>query len=370
MSGLPQKLPAHLRQQTRSRREPDVLPTVNIEPLYHSKASQADKRKVAEELAKAAAEVGFLYIVGHQIKASRRNAVYEQAARFFALPEHQKLQCYIGNSPNHRGYVPITEKGNYADEKKRHYEAFDLALDLSPDDSDYYSHHKLLGSNVWPALPGFQDQVYSYYRQVSDLAQTLLRGFEIALHAPKYHFAQFMQKPISQLRLLHYLENPEIAAKAATDMGDMNMGAHTDYECLTLLHQAAPGLQVLNRDNQWLDVPVKDDAYIINLGDMMEVWSNGLFKATPHRVVNYGHERYSMPFFCAADYDAVIEPVPSLKVAAKKPKPPYQPLIAGHHLHGQLVRDFPYLQKRIDSGQFKPEFTVPKNNIFEHRLAA
>ena len=183
---------------------------------------------------------------------------------------------------------------------------------------------------------------------------------------PSGYFAQFMRKPIAQMRLLHYLESRQAAPYDAAK--DMNMGAHTDYECLTILHQTAPGLQVLNCDDEWVDVPVQEDAYVINIGDLMELWTNGLFKATPHRVVNYGRERYSMPYFCAADYDAVIEPLPSLRVAGRRPR--YQAMVAGHHLHGQLLRDFPYLRRRFERGDLRLPFAVPSGNQFERRLAA
>ena len=356
------------------------LPIVDIEPLFHAKARRHDHRRVADKLAQAAADVGFLYITGHPIKTRTIRNVYAEAARFFALPESTKLNHYIGASLNHRGYVPVSEKGDYADEKKRHYEAFDLALELPPEDPDYDSHEKLMGPNQWPELHGFQETVYDYYEQVSVIAQSLLRAFEIHLMLPAGYFAQFMRKPIAQMRLLHYQQSDQRASakrfskrtsKPAMD-SDMNMGAHTDYECLTVLHQTAPGLQVLNSADEWVNVPVYDDAYIINIGDMMELWTNGLFKATPHRVVHYGHERYSIPYFCATDYDAVIEPLPSFRVKQHRSAVGvrYKPIVGGHHLHGQLLRDFPYLRRRFERGELKLPFAVPDGNLFEGRLAA
>ena len=343
-----------------------VLPMVDVGPLFHTRTTSQERRRVADQLAQAASEVGFLYIVGHPVKPMTIGNVYAEAARFFALSERTKLDYYIGSSPNHRGYVPVSEKGDYADEKERHYEAFDIGLELPPDDPDYTAHDKLMGPNQWPVLAGFREAVYDYYEQVSALAQTLLRAFEVHLMLPSGYFAQFMRKPIAQMRLLHYLESRQAAPYDAAK--DMNMGAHTDYECLTILHQTAPGLQVLNCDDEWVDVPVQEDAYVINIGDLMELWTNGLFKATPHRVVNYGRERYSMPYFCAADYDAVIEPLPSLRVAGRRPR--YQAMVAGHHLHGQLLRDFPYLRRRFERGDLRLPFAVPSGNQFERRLAA
>ena len=81
------------------------------------------------------------------------------------------------------------------------------------------------------------------------------------------------------LRLLHYVRQPNIK-----DHQSVNMGAHTDYECLTLLHTRNQGLQVLRKDDTWIDIPVDPAALVVNIGDMLEAWSNGLLLSTPHRV--------------------------------------------------------------------------------------
>ena len=340
----------------------DKLPVIDIEPLF--RGNLADKRKVADALAEAAHDIGFFYICGHPIPQSMIDGVYAEAERFFGLPEHRKLECYIGDSRNHRGYVPRFERGDYADEQgERHYEAFDLALDLAPDDPDYYSAHKLLGPNVWPSLPGFRKTVYRYYESLAQLAQSMCRAFEIHLRLAPGYFRQFTRKSTSQLRMLHYLENA-----TPPDLKDMNMGAHTDYECFTILHQTKPGLQVMNSDNQWIEAPPIKGTYVINIGDMMEVWTNGLFRSTLHRVVNSGRERYSMPYFQAADFDAVVQPLPSLVGPSNPPR--YAPLVAGHHLLGQLLRDFSYLKRRHQRGELYLPFTPPGENRFELREAA
>lgn len=340
----------------------EALPVIDIGPLFGS--SLADKKKVAEEIAQAAHEVGFFYITNHPIPQRMIRAVYDQAERFFSLREDDKLHYYIAKSKNHRGYVPRFERGDYADEQgERHYEAFDMALDLRPDDPDYHQANKLLGPNVWPQLPGFRETVYQYYQTVADLAQTMCRAFEIHLRLAPGYFRQFMTKPTSQLRLLHYIENKNLPA-----IKDMNMGAHTDYECFTILHQTKPGLQVMNSDNQWIEAPPIDGTYVVNIGDMMEAWTNGRFRSTLHRVVNNGHERYSMPYFQAADFDAVIRPVSTL-VRNNQPSR-YAPIVAGHHLLGQLLRDFGYLKRRYQNGELSLPFEMPEHNTFELREAA
>lgn len=344
-----------------------ALPVVDIGALssgvLYSPGDYAQKKKVADELAQAAHDFGFLYIVNHPIPPYIITDALYQAERFFNLPEEEKLLYYIAKSRNHRGYVPLFERGEYADEQgERHYEAFDLALDLPPEDIDYHRADKLLGPNVWPNLPGFREIVYRYYRAVSILAHLLCRAFEIHFRLPPEYFQQFMRKPTAQLRLLHYIEND-----AVMDEKDMNMGAHTDYECFTILHQSKPGLQVMNTANEWVEATPIEGSFVANIGDMMEVLTNGFFRATLHRVVNTGEERYSMPYFQAADFDAKIRPIPTM---VSESNPARYPVIqAGHHLLSRLVRDFDYLKRRYQNG----ELDLPKNlydeNLFEQRLS-
>ena len=266
-------------------------------------------------------------------------AVYHTAQGFFALPEAEKRRYYIGDSPNHRGYVPFTEKGDYPDEVHRSYEAFDLGLDLPQDDPDFLAGNIVLGPNVWPDLAGFQQTVARYYAEIAALGRLVCSALELYLGLPAQAITRHMSRPVSQLRLLHYVRSGD-----AVDQASVNMGAHTDYECLTLLHTRNEGLQVMTHDDQWIDVPVDHSAYVVNIGDMLEAWSNGILRSTPHRVVNRSRERFSMPYFVAANHDTEIRPFPQLVDPGASPR--YQPFKAGAHLERMLMRDFPYLRER------------------------
>ncbi len=165
-----------------------------------------------------------------------------------------------------------------------------------------------------------------------------------------------MTKPVSQLRLLHYLRSA-----TTTNPASVNMGAHTDYECLTLLHTRNEGLQVMAQDDTWIDVPVDHAVYVVNIGDMLEAWSNGILRSTPHRVVNKSPERFSMPYFVAANHDTEIRPFPQL-VGPGRPAL-YEPFQAGAHLERMLLRDFPYLRRRRQTA-----IAAPQSNPFETRI--
>ena len=328
-----------------------TLPLISLSDL--SCEDPVKQQAVADQIGQAARQFGFFRICDHGINPVLIEAAYAVAALFFAQPERHKMRHYIGNSSNHRGYVPFSEKGDYADEKNRSYEAFDLGLDLPSDDPDYLAGNRLLGPNVWPDSPGFAQIIGTYYQQIARLGQRVTGALEQHLGLPQGAMLAQMDKPVSQLRLLHYLRGDE-----TTDHKSVNMGAHTDYECLTLLHTRNPGLQVLATSGKWIDVPVDHSVFVVNIGDMLEAWSNGILRSTPHRVLNSSAERFSMPYFVAANYDTMIEPFPQL-ISENRPSG-YTPFKAGEHLETMLMRDFPYLR----DGQAETNFSNP----FEGRL--
>jgi isopenicillin N synthase-like dioxygenase len=337
------------------------LPLISVRGLRAG--DQDESRKVADAIGRAAREIGFFRICDHGIDLELIEATYQSAAQFFALPDETKRQYYIGLSSNHRGYVPFTEKGDYPDEVNRSYEAFDLGLDLPIDDPDYLAGNRVLGPNVWPELAGFRENVAQYYAKISALGRLLCSGLEAHLGLPAGAMTDQMSKPVSQLRLLHYVRQNE-----ATDHQSVNMGAHTDYECLTLLHTRNEGLQVMTQEDRWIDVPVDPNVFVVNIGDMLEAWSNGLLRSTPHRVLNHSPERFSLPYFVAANHDTVIEPFPQLVCAKRQAL--YKPFTAGAHLERMLVRDFPYLRNpRPNSPSRQSDgAAISTQNPFEYRL--
>lgn len=332
------------------------MPLIDISGIRSGDAQRL--RRIADDIGQAARSIGFFRIAGHGIDLDLVERTYQMAQRFFALPDPVKRRYYIGLSTNHRGYVPFTEKGDYPDEIHRSYEAFDLGLDLPPDDPDYLAGNRLLGPNVWPEVTGFRQVVSAYYNQISALGYLISAVLEMHLGLPPGAMTRQMSKPISQLRLLHYVRQGD-----EIDANSVNMGAHTDYECLTLLHTRNAGLQVMTAEDRWIDVPVDPNVYVVNIGDMLEAWTNGQLRSTPHRVLNLRPERFSMPYFVAANHDAVIEPFPAL-LGGRPPQ--YQPFTAGAHLERMLVRDFPYL--RAPGQSPRAEGATGVENPFEKRM--
>jgi isopenicillin N synthase-like dioxygenase len=313
------------------------LPLVDVAGLAGDVDAQA---RVADALGRAAREVGFLYVTGHGIPQARFDALLDAARHFFALPLEEKMRVYIGRSTNHRGYVPEGEEV-YAGGTHDRKECYDLGFELPADDPEYLAGNPLLGPNQWPGLPGFREAVGAYYAEVFALGRRMMRGFALAMGEPATAFDAVLTRPPSQLRLVHYPYDP-----AAADAH--GIGAHTDYECFTLLHATAPGLEVLNGAGEWIAATPVPGAFIVNIGDMLELMTNGEFIATTHRVRKVPEERYSFPLFFNLDYATRIAPLPRFL----RPGEPARPaLVAGDHLHAQNCQSFTYLKERIARGE-------------------
>ena len=311
------------------------LPLVDISLLFSPDLAQ--RKQAATALGKATRDAGFLYIVGHGVPEYLIENLKTCTRAYFAQTYQQKMQDYIGNSHNHSGYVPEGEE-QYLSAKPDLKEAYDVGYDLQ----DLTQCRPMLGPDRWPDFPGFKPAIKAYYDAVFALSNVLFRGFALALHLPEDSFTQYITSPPSQLRLVHYPFSPQ----APEDRP--GIGAHTDYECFTILLATADGLEVQNGAMEWIDAPVIEGAFVINIGDMLEVLSNGYYVATMHRVRKVKQERYSFPLFCACDYDTVIKPIDAL-ISADSPAR-YDAVVCGEHLYAQTMQTFAYLKARLADG--------------------
>jgi len=321
-----------------------ALPQVDVAGLrssdFHTREASA------RSLGNAARDAGFLYVTGHGVSPAVTDRFQARVREYFGQSLDEKMRHYIGQSSNHSGYVPEGEEQFYGSKPDRK-ETYDIGFDMHEPEHA----RPMLGPNQWPDMPGFKEDVKAYYDAVFELGNLLFRGFALALGLPEDNFTRRVNRPPSQLRLVHYPYNPK-----ATDDAP-GIGAHTDYECFTILRPTAPGLEVLNGAGEWIDVPLVDDAFVINIGDMMEILSNGAFVATSHRVRKVAEERYSFPMFCNLDYDCQIEPVPALLTGDQPAR--YEPQICGNHLFAQTAQTFAYLKKRVANG----ELTLPDGTV-------
>ncbi len=193
-------------------------------------------------------------------------------------------------------------------------EAFDVPIDVPADDPDVLAGKSpFLGPVQWPDDPAFKEHVAAYYGAVSELARRLFSGFALALDLAGDLVRSI---PLEAAKPAEAHSLSLFAADAPAD--EPGIGAHTDYECFTILLPTAPGLEVMNGEGEWIDAPPIEGAFVINIGDMLEAWSNGTFVATSHRVRKVKEERYSFPYFATCDYHTIVSPLPQF-VTAERP---------------------------------------------------
>lgn len=284
-----------------------AVPVVDVAALFEP---GGDRAAVAAELHRAGSEYGFLSIVNHGLDPVLRRDAFAQAARFFALPLEEKRRSTMDTEGlfANRGYDGLGSR--QLDERTLPdlMESFMLGVDLAPDDPLVVAGTPMHGPNRWPELDGFRPAIDAYHDAVQHIARTMLEGFALALGLDEGFFRPFHRQPIASLRLLHYPPRP-----AGTPGEQLGIGAHTDWGALTVLTQdGVGGLQVLDRDGRWLDVRPAEDALVINLGDLMEVWTNGRYRSTLHRVVgDPTRDRYSIALFFDLDWHGRIEVLPT-----------------------------------------------------------
>lgn len=181
--------------------------------------------------------------------------------------------------------------------------------------------------NQWPKSlsDSFKEQVLSYFEAAQQVGMRLLVLLALALELPEEHFASQTMSSGSRLRLLHY--PPQIGPHDEKSLG---IGAHTDFECFTILAQQddVQALQVLNKNKQWINAPPIPGTFVCNIGDTLARWTNDLFVSTQHRAINRtGVTRYSIPLFFGPSYDTLIETLPSCITTDRPLK--YDPIKAG-----------------------------------------
>ena len=284
----------------------------------------------------ACREVGFFSIVGHGLDPRVVDAAHGAARAFFDLPLDDRMEAVMPEAGYPYGYHPFSGEalnrsiGGRAPADLK--ETFNVGPvdppSRSPDEMTDPDERAVHSPNLWPsALPVLRPAIEAYYREMADLAATLMDHFASALGLGAGWFDPFIDRHGSALRLAHYPALPEAPAP-----GSVRAGAHTDYGTLTILRlDDEPGLQVRSPAGRWQDVEAPDGAFVINLGDLMQRWTNDRWRSTMHRVVipdgRWNERRRTMPFFHNANWDARIECIVTDGDGARHP-----PVSAGAHL--------------------------------------
>lgn len=253
----------------------------------------------------AAQETGFLTLTGTALDAARVNDVIAAYRGFFRLPEAEKRAVDMARTGANRGWgAPQSEQVD-PQANPDYKQVFDCGFELPADDPLRAEGLAVYADNLWPDQPaGFRATIQAYYRHALGVAMETLRGIARAIGAPEDYFDDKLTRPMALLRGNYYPERPDWAGDK-----DFGIAAHTDYGCLTLLAtDGVPGLEVQIRDGGWLPVEAQPGTFIINFGEMLEMWTEGQVVATRHRVRGSQRERISVPLFFNPNHDANVAP--------------------------------------------------------------
>lgn len=299
-------------------------------------------RDAPAEIQKACRETGFFYVAGHGISQHLIDAQFEYARRFFALPLEEKLRLHMKNSPATAGYEPIG--GQTLDSQDPAApkappdlkESFYIAMELPAEHPWAQKRIRGFGHNQWPELPRFKEQTLAYRAALRELGERVLALIALSLELPAEFFVPFYDMPGTTLRLLRYPPQPRAAAE-----NQLGAGAHTDWGGVTLLAQdELGGLEVRNVEGEWIQATPIAGTFVVNLGDLMQRWTNGVYRSNMHRVKNNSsrRDRYSIAFFYSPRPDARIECMPTCTDAAHPPK--FPPCTAAEHTSEMFRRSY------------------------------
>jgi len=321
----------------------DTIPLVDVGAL--AGGDRAARLATARRVREVCETIGFMYITNHGVPRGAVEDALATTRGFFALPLDAKMRYDIARIGRHRGYVPIGGLTAGAEGEVDEQEGFEVALELPESDADYRAGSYIYGPNVWPhEVAGFREAIYGYFDHMLALGHGLFRLFALALELPEDFFLPAVSKPMAQLRLVRYPTQPP----ASDERRHPGVGAHTDYECFTILWQSDRGLEVRTPDGRWIEAPPVADTFVINIGDMMQRWTNDLFVSTPHRVLNVtGRERYSLPFFFGANHDTVVRPLAACTGPGRPPR--YPPTRCGYWTERMHTEAYAY--RRRDRGR-------------------
>jgi isopenicillin N synthase-like dioxygenase len=294
--------------------------------------------EVADTIAASCRDLGFFQIVGHGLDPDVVDATWDTATQFFDLPLEEKLALRIRPGEAY-GYTPFLGErlaASLGDETPPDLkESFASGpLDTPAAALEDELSRFVYSPNHWPpSFPSLRPAWERYYRTMADLAERLLTLMATGLGLPPTYFDPFVDRHTSAQRALRY---PALRGRGP-DRGQLRAGAHTDYGTLTILRQGdgPGGLEVLAPDGPWVPVPPQRDAFVVNLGDSLARWTNDEWRSTLHRVVVPESDdgrtaRQSMAFFHNANWDAVIECLPTCTGPGNAPR--YPPVTAGRHL--------------------------------------
>ena len=273
----------------------ETIPSLDLDDFCKGNAST--KQRFVEALGEAYNNIGFVAIRNHFLTNDMQHRLYDSIKKFFALPDDVKKRYELSGISGQRGYTGKGKehaKGRNTGDLKEFYH---VGQELPPEELQKEGYP----ANVYPAeVPEFKAASVNVYQALEKTGTYMLRAIALYLGLPEKYFDDKIKNGNSILRSIHYfpIENPDAVPADAVRAAE-----HGDINLITLLMGAsADGLQVLRRDGKWIPITALPDQLVVNVGDMLERFTNKKLKSTIHRVVNpprhlMNTPRYSIPFF-------------------------------------------------------------------------
>lgn len=274
-------------------------------PRIDAEALLAGDPEVVDAVRRSAADIGFLTLYNTPIPEHLLRDVIAAYRAFFNLPVSKKAQIDMAKTTASRGWGSGRSEQVDREANPDYKEVFDCGFEAPETGWRTYA------PNLWPDQPqGFRQTIEAYYKIACAFSLDLLAAIAGAIGEDRQFFGDKFDMPMALLRGNHYPQRPKWAGEA-----DFGIAAHTDYGCLTLLAtDGTPGLEVCNREGDWIAVDVQSGEFVINFGEMLEMWTDGRVVATPHRVIGGSEERLSVVLFFNPNHDTNVAPIGSRRV--------------------------------------------------------
>jgi isopenicillin N synthase-like dioxygenase len=320
-----------------------VVPVIKISGF--SGNDSAARQSVIASVRQACERVGFFVITEHGVSDTAVWSIFANGRAFFARTREEKLRIKRPGPGISRGYNSLAEQSLGLTMGKKAPPDLMESLGFGPldtDDAPYWTDgfgpvHA--HPNLFPDdMPELRRAVTDYWRAMEELAARLSRIFALALDLDEDFFVSRSARHVTNMRINYYP-----AQDRPPDRDQLRAGAHSDYGAFTILRgeNAPGGLQVLRRGGDWTDVPIMEDAFIINIGDLLMRWTNDRWVSTIHRVVNPPEEirrnvdRMSVAYFFIPNHDVKVRCIESCTAPGNPPR--YAPVTAGGHWRGKIL---------------------------------
>ncbi|TFK52566.1 Clavaminate synthase-like protein [Heliocybe sulcata] len=302
------------------------LPIISLEPYLHPKEHNGKGRiSTSAALHAACLDYGFFYLdVSTFIDFDEPRELMRLAREFFALPQEEKNKIGLSKQDGARGYQRIGE--NVTNGKSDNHEAIDFYRPVEQPDRS----KPLWGENQWPDIPGFRERYEKWTDKMKELGTIVMEAMSVGLGMTPEEWEELKSKVDDSFWVLRVIGYPPLPSE---DEG-FSCGAHKDYGCLTFLYQddtkdalqvylsrpgtvvrkniGLPAEEMVEEGGVWISADPVDGCLVVNVGEMWERWTNGLYTSTLHRVIHRGtNYRVSIPFFFEPNFDAIVQPLPA-----------------------------------------------------------